>query len=94
MRVQFSDFGGNGHSDFVEVPEGMTASQLVAQRLGDAANNFNVSLNRTRIDLRSDRTLHDGDSLVATPRAGTTSGSTPLQDGDRITVTPKKMIGG
>ena len=66
MRIMFLDNGGGGFADFVEVAEGTTIEQFLADRLPDQrAEDLLIRLNRG--PTTRDYVLQPNDRVSATP---------------------------
>lgn len=90
-QVRFINNNGGGFCDEVTVPEGMTIEQFVTERVGSNFANYNIRVNRQEV-VGTTR-LQGGDTVSVIPVAGQVASNAPLNAGDRITVTPKKIAG-
>lgn len=66
MKVMFINNDGGGFADYIELPEGMTISQLFSDRISHGrAADYLIRVNRQPV--ASDTVLQEGDRVSVTP---------------------------
>ncbi len=92
-RVRFINNDGAGVADLVTVPEGQTVQQFLASKGITDLSKYTIRLNREECVLEND-VLEDGARLSVIARPGTVNASErTLSEGDRVSLTPKKIAG-
>lgn len=96
-RVQFINNDGGGFAEFVEIREGETIKQFLTRQNVTNFNNYHIRL-RTQagghpLEVAACQVLSEGNVVSAVAKPGTVSAGQALNDGARVTVTPKNVTG-
>jgi sulfur carrier protein ThiS len=66
MRIMYINNDGGGFADHIDVPEGVTAQDVFAQRIQHGEpEDYLIRVNRQPVT--RDQMLHEGDRLTITP---------------------------
>ena len=95
MEITFLSNSGGGFSKTLEVARGTTMKQFFEQELGADSDPHDYTIRRNGRPVTGNAVLDSGDNVevndITVP--GTTTMDDELQDGDRVTASPKNMIG-